>query len=351
MDAIMEKIGREALIGFVVGLVVGLIIGLPILGWWVFPVQWTDTDPFDLRQSYKEAYVSMLADSYTLNTNVALARQRVEGWDPKDLGQVIGQLQAKASDSAQVQRLDNLATALGVRAGAVTPEPAAQPTTASTLFRRLVLILGIVLAAALVIAGVMVGIPLLRERRLEEPAKLGRRLPPMRQAAKPEGVGEPLGHFVASYTLGQDSYDQSFSIESPSSEFLGECGMGISEIISAGPPANITAFEVWLFDKNDVRTVTKVLMSKYAHDDDALRAKLAPKGEAILVEPGKAVVLETASLRVDAEISEMEYGPSTGSGRRDEAAPPQGYFTRLTLSLTPSLRTPSEKAEETTLTA
>jgi hypothetical protein len=248
---------------------------------------------------------------------------------------------AELSDGAQVQRLDNLATALGVRAEAVTPEPTVQPTTARALVQRLVPILGIVLAAALVIAGVMVGISLLRQRRPEEPVKLGRRPPPVRKVAKPADVGEPLGHFIASYTLGQDSYDQSFPIESPTSEFLGECGMGISEIVNAGPPASVTAFEVWLFDKNDIRTVTKVLMSKYAYDDDALRAKLAPKGEAILVEPGEAIVLETASLRVDAEISEMGYD--------EGATPPQSYFTRLTLSLTPRLRAPSEETEEALL--
>lgn len=333
------KIGRESLIWLVIGLVVGVIIGLPILGWWVFPVEWYDADPFDLRQQHKEAYISMLADSYTLNTNVALARQRVEGWDPKDLGQVIGQLKAK-SDRAQVQRLDNLAAALGVQPQVATPEPAARETTAWALLRRLAPILGIVLAAVLVIAGVIVGTSVLRERRPQEPAKLGRQPPSMQQAAQPEDVGEPLGHFIASYTLGQDSYDQSFPIESPSGEFLGECGMGISEIVNAGPPANITALEAWLFDKNDIRTLTKVLMSTYAYDDDALRAKLAPKGEAILVEPGKAIVLETATLRVDAEISEIEYDT--------EAAPPQSYFTRLTLSLTPSLRTPAEETEQTT---
>ena len=347
MNEIMARIGRETLIGFVIGLVVGLIIGLPILGWWVFPVEWYDADPFDMRQSYQEAYISMLADSYTLNTNVSLARQRVEGWDPKELGQVIGQLQANASDGAQVQRLEKLAAALGVRAEAVATEPAAQATTAGSLLRRLAPIFGIVLAAVLVISGVMVGIPLLRERRQQQeepakPSKPGKRPSPVKKAARSEHVGEPLGHFVASYTLGQDSYDQSFSIESPTSQFLGECGMGISEIVSAGPPANVTAFEVWLFDKNDIRTVTKVLMSKYAYDDDALRAKLASKGEAILVEPGETVVLETASLRVDAEISEMGY---------DEAAtPPQSYFTRLTLSLTPRPRTPAEVTEGTTLT-
>lgn len=343
MDAIMESIGRKALIGFVIGLVVGLIIGLPVLGWWVFPVEWYDADPFDLRQGHKEAYVSMLADSYTLNPNVAMVKQRVEGWETKELGQIIGQLQAKASDQAQVQRLTSLAAALGVWVEAVTPEPAAQPTTVRALAQRLVPILGIFLAAVLVIAGVIVGISVLRERRpaVEAPAKPGRRPPPMRRAVKPEDIGKPLGRFVASYTLGQDSYDQSFSIESPTGEFLGECGMGISEIVSAGPPANVAAFEVWLFDKNDIRTVTKVLMSKYAYDDDALRAKLAPKGEAVLVEPGKAIVLETASLRVDAEISEMEYG--------NAAAPPQNCFTKLMVSLTPSFRAPSEETEKTTL--
>lgn len=328
----IERIGRRTLISFLVGLVVGLVIGLPILGWYVFPVQWYDTDPFDLRQEYKEAYISMLADSYTLNTNVALARQRVAGWDPKDLGQVIGQLKAKASDSAQIQRLDNLAAVLGVRGEVATPIPTPQPA-ARTQVQRLTPILGIFLAVALVVAGLLVGLSVLRERRPEEAVKLRKRPSALEPVAKAEDIGHLLGRFIASYTLGQDSYDQSFSIESPTGEFLGECGMGISEIINPGPPANITAFEVWLFDKNDIRTVTKVLMSKYAYNDDALRAKLAPKGEAVLVEPGKTIALETASLRLDAVISEVEYGEGLKS--------PQSYFTKLIVSLTPRLRAPS----------
>ena len=330
MNTIMERIGRKAAIGFLIGLVVGLIIGLPILGWYVFPVKWYDTDPFDLRQEYKEAYISMLADSYTLNTNVALARQRVAGWDPEDLAQVIAQLKAKASDSSQVQRLDNLAAVLGVRRLVAVPTPTPQPSATTTLGRRVIPILGIILAGVLVVGGAMVGLSALRGRPSAKPERPARRPPLVKEAVGPEEVRQPLGHFVASYTLGQDHYDQSFSIESPTNEFLGECGMGISEVISPGPPASVTAFEVWLFDKNDIRTVTKVLMSKYAYDDDALRAKLAPKGEAILVEPGKVIVLETASLRVDAVISEMEYG--------DGAVPPQSYFTKLTVSLTPSLK-------------
>jgi hypothetical protein len=195
-----------------------------------------------------------------------------------------------------------------------------------------------------VISGALVGIPLLQERRQQAPEKLVRRPPLGPRASQAQRVEEPLGHFVASYTLGQDSYDQSFSIESATNQFLGECGMGIAEIIDAGPPANVTAFEVWLFDKNDIRTVTKVLMSKYAYNDQSLRSKLASKGEAILVEPGTMIVLETASLRVDAEIGEVGYA--------EGATPPQSYFTRLMLSLTPRTRTPSEtEADEPTLIA
>ncbi|MBL7182837.1 MAG: serine/threonine protein kinase [Anaerolineae bacterium] len=161
----VARTGRVPLWPLLGALASVLLIGI-ILGWYVFPVQWYDVDPSDLRQEHKEAYISMLADSYTLNTNVALARQRVAGWDPKDLRQVIAQLKATVSDGAQVQRLDNLAAALGVRVEPVIPEPAAQPTAASMLVRRLAPTLGIVLAAVLVIAGVMVGLSVLRERRV-----------------------------------------------------------------------------------------------------------------------------------------------------------------------------------------
>ncbi len=87
---------------------------------------------------------------------------------------------------------------------------------------------------------------------------------------------------MTTYDLGHDTYDESFSIETPMGEFLGECGVGISETLGAGEPAKVTAFEVWLFDKSDIRTVTKVLMSPYAYNDSALRTRLAPKGDPVL---------------------------------------------------------------------
>jgi hypothetical protein len=142
---------------------------------------------------------------------------------------------------------------------------------------------------------------------------------------------------VTTYVLGDDHYDPSFSIELESGEFMGECGVGISETIGAGEPDRVTALEAWLFDKNDIRTVTKVLMSKYAFNDEALRTKLAPKGEPILVREGEDLILETKMLRLRVHVVEVLYGKVD--------LPPDSFFERLTLELVAWVKPGAEDAE------
>jgi hypothetical protein len=102
--------------------------------------------------------------------------------------------------------------------------------------------------------------------------------------------------------------------------------VGISETIGTGSDAKrVTAFEVWLFDKNDIRTVTKVLMSDHAFNDDALRAKLETKGEAKLAKPGDKLILETATLRIQARVVDLAYGSGP--------LPPNSFFERITIEL------------------
>jgi len=48
MDKIQEYLKRP-LITAGIGFLIGLIIGLPILGWGLMPVRWTDADPSYLR--------------------------------------------------------------------------------------------------------------------------------------------------------------------------------------------------------------------------------------------------------------------------------------------------------------
>jgi hypothetical protein len=66
---------------------------------------------------------------------------------------------------------------------------------------------------------------------------------------------------------GDDLFDDSFSIDSPSGKFLGECGVGISETIGVGDPKKVTAFESGC----SIKTTSgrhQGLMSAHAFMDD-----------------------------------------------------------------------------------
>jgi hypothetical protein len=139
------------------------------------------------------------------------------------------------------------------------------------------------------------------------------------------GLAPPITQTMTTYLLGDDLYDESFSIDTPAGEFLGEYGVGVSETIGVGDPKRVTALEIWLFDKNDIKTATKVLMSPHAFNDMGIRGRLEPKGELVLAEPQKQVVLETDTLQLLATVVDLRYG--------DGALPQNSFFDRLTLEL------------------
>jgi len=56
-----------------------------------------------------------------------------------------------------------------------------------------------------------------------------------------------------------------------------------------------------------------------------IRARLEAKGELVLLEPQKQIILETASLQLLVTVNDLEYG--------DGALPPNSYFERVTLEL------------------
>ena len=139
------------------------------------------------------------------------------------------------------------------------------------------------------------------------------------------GLAPPITQTMTTYVLGDDLYDESFSIDTGGGEFLGEYGVGVSETIGVGEPKKVAALEIWLFDKNDIKTATKVLMSQHAFNDPGVRARLEPKGELILVEPQAQILLETATLQLLATVVDLEYGKGP--------MPANSYFERITLEL------------------
>jgi hypothetical protein len=351
MDTILELVQqRRNLVALIGGSILGLLLGL-VVGWVLWPVQWTNATPSHLRSDFQSDYVLWVAEQYA-NTNDlewALARLGVEFWKEGQLADTLEKLAVDYGGEEAV-RLRALAQALELPSAALpsaTPAgPEGEEPSARSRLGSVAMVCGVALLAIALVGGVVyLTNRLRRPRAMPEPTRrgmgVGEGLRPSEEVFW--GVeGPPLAQFATTYVLGDDHYDPSFSIELETGEFMGECGVGISETIGVGAPNKVTAFEVWLFDKNDIRTVTKVLMSDYAFHDEALRAKLAPKGEPMLAEVGEVLTLETKTLRVQARVVEAGYGMGN--------LPPDSFFERLTIDLA-AWATPGQEAAQPTAEA
>jgi hypothetical protein len=51
-----------------------LIVGLVVLGWWLFPVEWTDAAPSDLHPGYQDWWMRMSIISYGATGDAATAK-------------------------------------------------------------------------------------------------------------------------------------------------------------------------------------------------------------------------------------------------------------------------------------
>ncbi len=306
---------RKTTLVFVTGAVLGLLIGL-LFAWVIWPTSYYNATPEMLRSDFRDDYLAWVAREYAQDGNLDRARARLglAYWkkDPVPLLEEVGQARGDPN-------IQSLAQALKT---APTPAPS-RPTLLQRL-RPLFQICGVGLLAAALAALLYFAISRLRRPRVGRP--ISERAAAYRQVEPTRWEEEtpPALQFRTTYVLGDDHYDPSFSIER-GAEFLGECGVGISEAIGIGDPKKVTALEVWMFDKTDIRTVTKVLASEYAHNDPSLRARLSAKGEIVLAEPGAEVVLETTSLVLRARVAEMEYGVGQ--------LPPESFFQRISLEL------------------
>ena len=330
---------KKPFIAAIAGLLVGLIIGLPILGWWIWPVQWYDAAPYHMREDLQQQYLCMAVDSYAANSTNPLAEQLAKSRFASlgDRGAtVIAQLIGnpgicQTTSIAAIQAFGTLVSTGSSSIASSTPQPGASSNATKSSGGSVVLLV-LLCVVTIAVGAALFYVFVLRNRKAHlaqtKPEKVFAQEAPSVNHAITEELsvgGNPISQFMTTYSLGDDLYDDSFSIDSPSGEFLGECGIGISETIGVGDPKKVTAFEVWLFDKNDIQTVTKILMSQHAYNDPGYRQKLMSKGELILIEPGQKVLLETASLQLELKVIDANYGQG--------GLPSGSYFDRLTLEM------------------
>ena len=324
MEAV-TAIGRNLLQNIrtvlILGVVLGLILGL-IIGWGLWPVQWTDATPQALGPAYQDDYLRMVIESFDRTGDQQTAINRWNALGPAGVP-TLQRLQASL-DPGLVQRFATTVQAPLVPGAFVTPTTPGETGSGLSTW----VILGSLLVLLLVGAGTLYLLRLFRGSSGQvtpgmEAAMISRQAE--RTDFQSQGMAQPITQTMTTYVLGDDLYDESFSIDAPGGEFLGEYGVGVSENIGVGEPKKVAALEIWLFDKNDIKTATKVLMSEHAYSDPNIRARLEPKGELVVVQPHQQVQLETATLQLLATVVDMQYA----SG----AMPPKSHFERITLEL------------------
>jgi hypothetical protein len=337
------------LIAFLVGTAAGLIV----LGWGLWPVVWTDAKPASLSAQFQQAYLNNSANSLAVGMPInEVSAQLGNGWNNTQPGKTDMQVVVDLlNNMVQIHYAGNDANLIAFRSALQsfgTVGPTNVPPNQPGISPQLAAVLALVILLLLIVGGIWI----FRRLRSEAPSKEAVAAPTeaapgqvvieggemvvpavsraaggaraVEKTAWPDESRTPLIQFATTYALGDDRYDMSKSIEAPNGDFLGECGVGISETLGGGPPEKATALEVWLFDKNDVRTITKVLMSEYAYNDAGIRNKLAPKGDAVAIKKGDVVELKTQTLKIGARVVDLVYGSGT---------PANAYFQQVTLEL------------------
>jgi hypothetical protein len=331
MDAIKNLLERKVVVA-VLAAVVGLTLGI-LYAWVLNPVEWVNAEPLQLRQDLRVDYLRMVIDSYSVNLDSELAKDRYEalGDTRGDDLAMVGESPGEISPSA-IQKFRALVEIESPVGGTPSTSEETDRPSASSVTKYLLPVCGATFALGVLLAGALV-----LRRRME-----GRTVRPRPEPSIPapdvvqdvENVEnietrlaeQPLATFRSTFTIRDETYDDSFSIESAAGDFLGECGVGVGDVVGVGEPKKVSAFEIWLFDKNDIQTVTKVLMSRYAFNDEATRTRLAAKGDPVQAIGGGVINLETESLSVEARVVDMNYGQGP--------LPPDSFFDRLTIELT-----------------
>jgi hypothetical protein len=322
MDMLNERL-KNPVISLAIGAAAGLILGL-LIGYVFAPVQWTDAAPSHLRADLQADYLRTAIDSFSRTGNIGEAQRRwLELGDAADSA-----LAAVEGEPTHLTPTELEAFKIAVSATGPVGGGEETPAAEDGGFPFIVWVGCIV---TLVIGMLIVFTFLFRRGPVSEGDTAAMQAAEASRQAEQtdyEAIGEspPLSQFMTTFMLGDDLFDDSFSIDSPAGEFLGECGVGIAETSGPGEPKRVTAFEVWLFDKNDIQTVTKVLMSEYAFHDVETHERLSAKGDPVLAQPDSQVVLETAKLRLVARVVDMSYGD-------DPTMSSNSHFERMTLEL------------------
>lgn len=107
-----------------VGIAIGGVTGL-VVGWVIWPIEFTEADPTVLEESYQRDYTVMIAAAYDLDGDLISARRRLAslGQDDADewlLGVTVDYI-LEERDEDEIRQLVQLANDLGLESPLMAP--------------------------------------------------------------------------------------------------------------------------------------------------------------------------------------------------------------------------------------
>lgn len=141
------------------------------------------------------------------------------------------------------------------------------------------------------------------------------RRPKNENEAPPVRGGPELGTFTAEYNAGILAYEQSFTVTSNGKDDgtpLGACGMGVNEKLdkSASHTNRVHVLDVWLYDGEDVRSASQILVSPGV-DVESLGQEAESAGtitgEPLEIAAGLTFRIPTRNLLLDCRVVNAEF--------------------------------------------
>jgi LCP family protein required for cell wall assembly len=87
-------------------LLAGLLVGWLVIGWTLWPVEWTGVLPTDLGDAGREQYLDLVAESYALNKNAQLAQLRLAAFPAAEQGPLLADVTTRVAH--RLERTENI---------------------------------------------------------------------------------------------------------------------------------------------------------------------------------------------------------------------------------------------------
>ena len=136
--------------------VAGLLLGWLVIGWWLWPVQWTNSNPWHLNPKHQRTFIRLVAEDYWLTGNVSQVQETLAGWDSEALASLLATMEAQSPSPEERQRLVALAEALEM------PDAAPPASFVTSLLGQKTILLGVILSASPLVVAMILAISRLR---------------------------------------------------------------------------------------------------------------------------------------------------------------------------------------------